>query len=240
VLTGTLLAWLAALLVTQQFSSFTAPTALLFFVCLGLLVAAEENRSGSIPAWRMAAAVAVPASLFLLVFAARLVVADRMLSLTRSAIARNDIGEATANYRRAAEWAPAGFGADLWYARSLAAAAQKTTDTRARHRAWHEATIAAARAVHSADDPQNAWYNLAVFFGIQNDAPRSEDALRRAISVSPNWYKPRWMLAQVLRHTGRFEEARAEAARAADLNGGKTPEVLRTAEQARAEAAAEQ
>jgi hypothetical protein len=48
------------------------------------------------------------------------------------------------------------------------------------------------------------------------------------------------MLAQVLRHTGRFEEARAEAARAADLNGGKTPEVLRTAEQARAETAAEQ
>jgi tetratricopeptide (TPR) repeat protein len=185
----------------------------------------------------MAAAVAVPVSLFLIVFAARLVAADRMLSLTRSAIARNDIGEAMANYRRAAEWAPAGFGADLWYARSLAAAAQKTRDTRERHRAWHEATIAAARAVHSADDPQNAWYNLAVFFGIQNDAPRAEDALRRAIAVSPNWYKPRWMLAQVLRHTGRFEEARAEATRAADLNGGKTPEVLLTAEQARAEAA---
>jgi hypothetical protein len=43
------------------------------------------------------------------------------------------------------------------------------------------------------------------------------------------------MLAQVLRHAGRFEEAGAQAALAADLNGGKTLEVLRTAEQIRAE-----
>jgi tetratricopeptide (TPR) repeat protein len=130
--------------------------------------------------------------------------------------------------------APAGFGADLWYSRSLASAAQKTPSTRERHQAWQEAFVAAARALHSADDPQNAWYNLAVFFGIQNDAARAEQALRRAILISPNWYKPRWMLAQVLSHGGRFQEAGQQAALAADLNGGKTPEVLRTAEQMRA------
>jgi hypothetical protein len=36
------------------------------------------------------------------------------------------------------------------------------------------------------------------------------------------------MLAQVLQTKGRHEEARAQAALAADLDGGKDPEVART------------
>jgi tetratricopeptide (TPR) repeat protein len=180
--------------------------------------------------------MAVPLSAVLVVFGVRLLIADRMLASTQSALVCNRASEAIEHHRSAGRWAPAGFSADLWYARSLASAAESASSVRDRHRAWQEATVAAARAVHSADDPQNAWYNLALFFGLQNDGARAEQALRRAISAAPNWYKPRWMLAQVLRHSGQLEEASAEAARAADLNGGKTPEVLRTAEQARAEA----
>jgi O-antigen ligase len=236
IVTTPLLAWLAASIAAQQFSSFTAPTALFFFACLGLLAASGEERP-SLPKRRpLAAALAVPLSAVLVVFAVRLLVADRMLASAQSALARNRAGEAIERYETSRRWAPAGFSADLWYARALASAAQNANSNDDRHRAWQAATVAAARAVHSADDPQNAWYNLAVFFGIQNDGARAEQALRRAMDAAPNWYKPRWMLAQLLRHSGRIEEASAEAARAADLNGGKTPEVLRTAEQARAEA----
>ena len=220
-------AGLAALLVTQQFSSFTAPTALLFFAWLGLLAAPAEPPSVGLRGHVFAAALALPVSAILILFAARLVVADHMLEGARAAIARTNTSDAIRHYRRAQEWAPDGFSADIWYARNIAAAAQRTRDIGQSHRAWQEALIAAARAVRSADDPQNAWYNLAVFFGAQNDAARAEQALRSAITVAPTWYKPRWLLSQVLRSTGRLEEAAAEATRATDLAGGKALEVRR-------------
>jgi len=46
-----------------------------------------------------------------------------------------------------------------------------------------------------------------------------------AIASSPNWFKPHWMLAQVLTAKGRRGQALAEAQVAADLDGGKNPEV---------------
>ena len=56
-----------------------------------------------------------------------------------------------------------------------------------------------------------------------------EGSLRRAAAAKPTWFKPHWMLAQLLRLEGRVAEAAAEAAIAADLDGGKHPEVTRTA-----------
>ena len=50
-------------------------------------------------------------------------------------------------------------------------------------------------------------------------------SLRQAILSSPTWFKPHWMLAQVLMTRGRREEAEAEAKLAVILNGGKNPEV---------------
>jgi hypothetical protein len=41
------------------------------------------------------------------------------------------------------------------------------------------------------------------------------------------WFKPHWALAQVLRLTGRLDEAGREAARAAELDAGKDPEAGR-------------
>ena len=90
------------------------------------------------------------------------------------------------------------------------------------------------RATRNAEEPQNAWFNLAVFYGQQNDHAHTEQALRAAISSAPNWFKPHWILAQVLGLEGRFGEAQQEAERAADLNGGKNPEVMRTAAEIRA------
>jgi len=46
-----------------------------------------------------------------------------------------------------------------------------------------------------------------------------------AIASSPNWFKPHWMLAQVLTAKDRREQALAEAQLATDLDGGRNPEV---------------
>ena len=74
---------------------------------------------------------------------------------------------------------------------------------------------------------QNAWYNLAGFYAAQNDAAGVEACLRRSVEASPNWFKSHWALAQVLLLSGRRTEALAEAARAADLDGGKDPEIAK-------------
>ena len=70
-----------------------------------------------------------------------------------------------------------------------------------------------------------------MFYGRQNDLVHTEQSLRAAISCAPNWFKPHWLLAQVLRMTGRLQEARTEAVLAADLDGGKDREVARTAKE---------
>jgi len=97
-----------------------------------------------------------------------------------------------------------------------------------------ESRGAAMRATQTAEDPFDAWYNLAVVCGGQNDASCVEPSLRQAIAADPMWFKPHWALAQVLMLTGRINEAQAEAARAAELDAGKDAEVGRTLQQIRA------
>jgi hypothetical protein len=53
------------------------------------------------------------------------------------------------------------------------------------------------------------------------------------MAAAPTWYKPRWMLAQLLRETGRLPEAAREAETAHELNGGENAEVGETWEQLR-------
>ena len=89
----------------------------------------------------------------------------------------------------------------------------------------------AQRATETAEDPFNAWYNLGVVYGLQNDAAGAERSLRAAIAAHPTWFKPHWMLAQVLRLEGRRDEARREALLAGELDAGKDPEVARTVEE---------
>jgi len=42
------------------------------------------------------------------------------------------------------------------------------------------------------------------------------------------WYKPHWVLASVLRASGRLDEAKAEAELADNLAGGKYADVTKT------------
>jgi len=206
-------AGLAGAVVSQQFTVFTAPTAVCFFVTVGVLCGAPFRRPPK----------AVPALLLLpfVLMAIWLLSADYRLERVKKALDRGNIREAIAIYEPTLK-------ADLWYSRKLAVAAQSSPEILVRMRGAQQAFEAAQRAVLTAEDPQNAWYNLAALDAARNDFPHTEESLRRAVVASPNWFKPHWLLAQVLASGGRIDEARREAAIAVDLNGGKNPEVEQT------------
>jgi len=199
---------LAAGIVAQQFTVFTIPTAALFFATIAL----AAGLAGPPDVLRPRLPLALP-----LVFAAAYyTIADHELLRARRALDVNDLN------------APAPSTGDLWYSRMLLNAAQRSPDVQQRLRAIQQATIAARRATRTAEDPFNAWYNLAGILAAQNHAAGTEQALRQAIASRPNWFKPHWTLAQLLLIERRFEEARLQAVRAADLDGGKHPEVAAT------------
>jgi O-antigen ligase len=253
-LAGILGACLIGGVVTQQFTVFTTPTALYFYLTVAMLVALNSGADplvrGRPPGRPIGTAqasgpegplrtrgsaplgiVAILVSATLVVFAVRLLVADRMLVHVRTELEAGETIEAAKAYQRVRNW---GLHADLWYSRQMAAASVKALDPVSVLRAWQQALESGVRATKTSDDPYNAWYSLAALHARQNDFEPTERCLREAIESSPNWFKPHWMLAQVLQTKGRREEARAQAALAADLDGGKNPEVARTQAQMQA------
>ena len=229
-------AGLAAVLVSQQFTSFTLPTALFFYLTVALLAgqavslvqsSTAKNRPVVLGAYSIA-------TLIFVAFAVALVAADAALNRVDRLIRAGHAPEAAAVYQEFEPWQPPGMRTDVWYARAMAAGFEHSQNRADTMTAGREAMAAAIRSTGNAEEPQNAWLNLAFFYGRQNDFPHTEQALRAAIQAAPNWYKPHWLLAQVLRAGGRLPEARAEAARAADLDGGKDAEVTRTLAEIRA------
>jgi hypothetical protein len=116
----------------------------------------------------------------------------------------------------------------LWYSRSLVASAQSSQDALLRVEISGEAFQAALRATAESEERPEAWFNLAAFYAAGNNLPDTERCLRTCAAWSPTWYKPHWMLGQILNLSGRTEEAGAEACHAVELDGGKHPEVSRT------------
>jgi tetratricopeptide (TPR) repeat protein len=169
-----------------------------------------------------------PAAFVLGVFAAQLASADTLLVRAQRHAAAGEITAAIEAYERARHLGPWGINVDLWFSRWMMEVAQTTAAPLDRQRAWQAATAAGERATGQAAERQAACYNLALIYGLQNDAQRAESALRRAIEVAPAWYKPYWMLAQLLGETGRSDEALRDAERGYELNGGKNSEVTET------------
>jgi len=244
---------LAAAIVSQQFTVFTIPTALIFYVTIGLAMgttatdatatdatATDATATGLRPTawnWRAAAAT-LPLALALIYLAIRVTAADRALELSRQAIAAGDAGKAAAEYTTYTSRRLPGIAADLWYSRALMGLAQKAPNPLVRFQALTQSGAAAVRATQTAEEPFNAWYNAAELSASQNDAAGAVRCLRAAIAAHPNWFKPHWTLAQVLSLESRWNDAAVEAALAADLDGGKHPEVARTAEEIRRQYAA--
>jgi O-antigen ligase len=231
ILSGTLAAALATLVVSQQFTTFTVPTALFFYLTIALLVG-QAFTPVRLPPSRARvpkAAAAALLAVLLVGFALLLVYADALLARVARLIQVGETGEAATVYEQVERWSPPGMRTALWYSRAMVAAAGHGGTLSDRTAAFRQGLEAAFRAAQSAEDRENAWLNLAVLYGRQNDVAHAVDSLRSAIACAPNWYKPHWLLSQVLWVEGKNAEACTEAALAADRNGGQNPEVARTA-----------
>jgi hypothetical protein len=233
-------AWLAAAFLaalgSNQFVAFTLPTALCFYLSAALLVVMsipEPKTPAAERPQRWPWLALAPAAVVLLIFSTCLAAADVLLLRVQRDAEGTRIPAAIADYEEARRLMPWGMNVDLWFSRAMMAASQQAGGTPDSARAWTAATDAAQRAAERAPERQAARYNLALIHGLQNDAPRAEAALRSTIAAAPNWYKPHWMLAQLLRETGHLDEARREAEIAQELNGGANPEVAETWEQLR-------
>ncbi len=233
---------LAAGIVAQQFTVFTVPTAVMLYTTVALAVGlscvrpaspSPQNRARGL----MLRAAAAPAAIALLYLAVRFTVADRELALAQRDLDSGQVEAAMTHYDSHERWRLPGTSADLWYSRAMLNVAIKTTHPAVRYQAFAQAGAAALRATQQAEDPFNAWYSLSELYALKNDSRQTESSLRAAIAASPNWFKPHWALAQLLRLESRMDEAESEAAQAADLNAGKHPEVAGTLAEIRAQRA---
>jgi O-antigen ligase len=223
-----LTAALVASLVLHQFVVFVVPTALYFYLLVALVLAkptltVPERRSA-----RWLFPIGIAASLLFAAFAIRLVVADHALAVANQRIESGDASGAAQEYLTVLRWKPSGSGDDLNYSRAMAQLAVRAPSLAPRVQASEQAMEAAIRATRTAEERQNAWYNLATLLALQNDAAGVERSLRNAIAWSPTWFKPHWALAQLLEATHHRDAALTEAQSALDLDGGRDPEVYET------------
>lgn len=222
----------AATLVAQQFAVFVFTTSLYFHLLIALLVVAvlpvEQSQATERFMARWIFPLSCAVSLVLIGFSLRLIVADQALAVAEHRIALNDAQGAAGAYVRVLRWQLPGAGADLAYSRSMEQLAGRTPVPAAKFAAGQQALDAGLRALSTAEDRQNAWYNLALLLAARNDPAGVEHALRNAIAWAPNWFKPHWTLAQLLELTNRHAEALAEAQKAVQLNGAKNAEVAET------------
>ena len=224
-----LAAALGAGIVSQQFTVFTIPTAVIFFATIALAVGldapspAPVGRATVRPLRLRLPAIALAAALLYL--AARFALADRALALTQRSLAAGDLA-AAAKYYDSAHFPFA--SSDVWYSRALMNAAQPLPSIPRRIQALQQAFPPASRATSTAEDPFNAWYSLSEWYAVQNDAAGAERCLRAAIAAHPKWFKPHWTLARLLDLTGRTSDAANEASLAADLDAGKHADVTST------------
>jgi O-antigen ligase len=220
-----------ALLVTQQFTAFIFTTSLYFHLLVALLVVTAGSPWKPAPRGPTRPIILAPVVLAILIFAAyatRLVMADRALAITWQRVIEGDIVGASAAYRSVEAWDRWGATSDLSYSRAMQQAATTNPIFSTRLEARQQALDAGVRAVRSAEDRENAWYNLALLLAEQSDATGTERALRNAIAWAPHWFKPHWALARLLDLSGRGGEAIEEARIAFECDGGHDPEVGET------------
>jgi O-antigen ligase len=230
------------------FNSMTIGPAVSTLTVIALIIArnaarnAERVRDGNIAATNvsrvpatLAMAIGAPVAVVFAAFGVMLLVSDFKLERFSRVAARSDAGLTVAAYHNLRRSDFTGPAEDLYCSRRLASVCGKGGDPIARLECSQIATQAAAHATVTADNPPNAWYNLAMFAAAHNDGKGTEKALRTAAELAPNWFRPHWALANFLTLSGRKSEAVVEIDRAALLGASKgrqVPDSLRTVAQA--------
>lgn len=220
-----LAAALAAILIAAQFSVFIVPTALYFYLLLGILAAANTAEQTAPTRSRWYLPVAATAAIVFAAFAIQLVAADAALARVDRHIQSGDAAGAAQAYQMVLRFEPAGDGSSLRYSRAMQQLSARVPLFATTLLARQEAFQSGIAATRDSEDRQNAWYNLATLFAANNDASSVERSLRNAIAWAPNWFKPHWTLAQLLQALNQHDQALAEAAIAVKLDAGHDPEV---------------
>jgi O-antigen ligase len=223
-----LTAALAGGIVSAQFSPPVLVTRLYPLVLIAIVCASGPSQQHRPQPARFFKTVSVSLGTALLLFALALLISDLLAGSFKRSVDAGNIDAAVSRYRILRDYSLPAFTVDLYAARSLAQLSQRNAPLITRALAWQTALNAGNRAVRTEEERQNAFYNLAQLYALQNDIPRTEENLRCAIQYAPNWFKPHWILAQLLQRTGRIPEARDQARIAWDLDAGKDTEVART------------
>ncbi len=227
-----LAAALASALISGLFICLTLPGNLYFYATVALLVGLGIPDTTALAPVRgsertSALALSVMAVTLFLYFAIRVTASDVALERAKRDLDAGRVEDSIREYRWSQRWHPTGSSDDLYFSRALAAASRNALSPSRALLASQQALMAAQRATGTSEERQNAWYNLAEFYSTWNNFAGVEMCLHRSIDASPNWFKPHWALAQMLLLSGRRTEALAQAARAADLDGGKDKEIAK-------------
>jgi O-antigen ligase len=212
--TNALLSGFAAILICHQFSVFTVPTALTFWITLAMLVSNPQPAAS-----RTVNLGVLPLSVVLILLAARMTVGDRHLAQARNALDASRFPQAATEYRAAQAFA---IRSDLWFSRKSFAAALQAKTLPESVAATQQALTVGISATQTADDPCNAWMNLALIYAKLNNIERTGYCIRKAIAASPGWYKPHLALAQLLDANNHHDEAKKEWRMAEQLNPALT------------------
>lgn len=217
-----------------QFNAFVLTTSFYFFLTSVLVLtptpletAPPDDPQPRHNVWRLAL-FAIPFALLVAGFGIRLLVADAFLATVRTRLEQGDVLAAAQRYDLVRRWEPRTGASASYYSRTMAALVPRQRQLFASLKSWQEAVQSGIIATTAADDPQNAWYQLASIYGQVDNRKDAERCLRSAIDAAPRWYKPHWVLAQLLEVSGRTADAYAEAKLAASLDGAKHPEVSET------------
>ena len=154
---------IAAMVVSQMFTVFTMPTALVFYVLVAIAAGTAEigRRKTEVGSQKIAFGARGAIAALLVYGAVRWMAADRNLELAKEALARGDLAAASASYGKSDRLRFPGSGSDLWYSRACVAAAGLAAAVPDRMNAMLQATAAAIRATHTSEEPVNAWYYLS-------------------------------------------------------------------------------
>jgi O-antigen ligase len=228
---GAMLAATVALLVSLQFIPLTVPIALCLCCLAGAQIAlccpalVEAQGSLWLPRFTLAPIVAI-----LAIAGVSYAVQDFEFASAGRSLKNGDLPGAISAYRRAHALPFPRPGDDLWLSRQFSlfrqsAAASPHPSCVVSLTASAMAMVASASAERHSDEPFLALYQSALLAIESGDSAKGAAKLRDVIRRAPTWFKPHFVLSQLLIVNNQLDDGAAETAKAARLAGKHREEI---------------